>query len=106
MAGSRLIRWHLLKRGRIDFKQLSWAPIVVVVAACFWVAPARAAQYAATPPIKGALYRDGQADRYLLGGTWLFRNDPADVGLTEGWGGGSGPPGGGAPGTGPNTSDP
>ena len=31
------------------------------------------------------VYQDGQTDRYLLGGTWLFRPDQSDVGLTEGW---------------------
>jgi beta-glucuronidase len=41
--------------------------------------------YVATPPTKGALYRDGQNDRYLLGGTWLYRADPGDLGLGQGW---------------------
>jgi beta-glucuronidase len=41
--------------------------------------------YVAQPPTKGALYRDGQTDRYLLGGAWLFRADPADVGNAQGW---------------------
>jgi len=27
-----------------------------------------------------------QADRYLLGGTWLYRADPGNVGLSQGWG--------------------
>lgn len=31
------------------------------------------------------LYRDGQTDRYLLGGSWLFRADPSGVGLAQGW---------------------
>jgi beta-glucuronidase len=105
MVGSRLIRWHSVRRGRIDFKQLSRAPIVIVVASCFWVAPARAAQYAATPPIKGALYRDGQTDRYLLGGTWLFRGDPGDVGLAHGWWRDSATTAGWSPVTVPNTYD-
>jgi beta-glucuronidase len=41
--------------------------------------------YVAQPPTKGALYRDGQTNRYLLGGAWLYRADPGDVGATEGW---------------------
>jgi beta-glucuronidase len=41
--------------------------------------------YAAQPPTKGALYRDGPTGRYLLGGTWLFRADPGDVGVAQGW---------------------
>ncbi|MGH2876075.1 MAG: sugar-binding domain-containing protein, partial [Solirubrobacteraceae bacterium] len=41
--------------------------------------------YVATPPTYGALYRDGPSDRWLLGGTWLYRADPTDVGVSEGW---------------------
>lgn len=39
----------------------------------------------AQPPTKQVLYQDGQTDRYLLGGTWLFRADQTDVGLAQGW---------------------
>lgn len=39
----------------------------------------------AAPPTKGALYRDGQTDRYLLGGTWLYRADPTDSGIAQRW---------------------
>lgn len=51
-------------------------------------APTAAAQgptYLPQPPSKQVLYRDGQTDRYLLGGTWLYRADPADVGLAQRW---------------------
>ena len=50
-------------------------------------APARAQgpAYPATAPTPGALYRDGQSGRYLLGGTWLYRADPGDVGQSQGW---------------------
>ena len=41
--------------------------------------------YAATPPTLGALYRDGPSDRWLLGGTWLYRADPTDAGVAAGW---------------------
>jgi beta-glucuronidase len=41
--------------------------------------------YAATPPTYGALYQDGPSDRWLLGGTWLFRADPGDLGVAGGW---------------------
>jgi beta-glucuronidase len=41
--------------------------------------------YTPTPPTPGALYRDGQAGRYLLGGTWLYRADPGDIGLSQQW---------------------
>lgn len=40
----------------------------------------------AAPPTKSVVYEDGQTDRYLLGGTWLYRADPANVGLSQGWG--------------------
>ncbi len=39
----------------------------------------------AAPPTKGALYPDGQDDRYLLGGQWLFQADPGGVGVQNGW---------------------
>src|SRR5947209_4682185 len=52
-------------------------------------APAGQAQaqvpYVPSPPTPGALYRDGQSGRYLLGGEWLYRADPADAGLSSGW---------------------
>ncbi len=41
--------------------------------------------YTAQAPTKGALYRDGQSGRYLLGGTWLYRPDLSDVGASQGW---------------------
>ncbi len=41
--------------------------------------------YVATPPTKGALYADGQNDRYLLGGQWLYEADPGNVGVRNGW---------------------
>lgn len=40
---------------------------------------------ATDPPTQGALYPDGQDDRYLLGGQWLFEADPGDVGVQNGW---------------------
>lgn len=104
MVDPKLIPWSSVKLRWIHFKLLSRAPILVV-AACLWVAPARAAQYAPQPPTKGALYRDGQTDRFLLGGTWLFRNDPGDVGLAQGWSRDAGTTAGWSPLTVPNTYD-
>jgi beta-glucuronidase len=49
------------------------------------LAGAQGVLYPATPPPKGALYRDGQDGRYLLGGTWLYRADTTDQGLAQGW---------------------
>jgi beta-glucuronidase len=48
-------------------------------------APVQGPGYVPQPPTKGALYRDGPTDRYLLGGTWLYRADRADVGRAQGW---------------------
>jgi beta-glucuronidase len=48
-------------------------------------AAAQATSYTATPPTYGALYRDGQNDRWLLGGTWLARADPSNAGIAAGW---------------------
>jgi beta-glucuronidase len=49
------------------------------------VAHAQGVPYAPTPPTSGALYQDGQTNRYLLGGTWLSRADPSNVGIAQGW---------------------
>ncbi len=43
-----------------------------------------AGPYLATPPTKGALYPDGQDDRWLLGGEWLYQADPGNVGIADG----------------------
>ncbi len=37
----------------------------------------------ASPPTYGALYHDGQSDRWLLGGSWLYRADPTNVGIAQ-----------------------
>jgi beta-glucuronidase len=42
-------------------------------------------EYTPTPPTPGALYKDGQTGRYLLGGAWLFRADPTNIGISSGW---------------------
>ena len=39
----------------------------------------------ADTPTAQALYEDGPDGRYLLGGRWLYRADPGDVGLAEGF---------------------
>ena len=58
---------------------------VALVLLAAGVARAQAPAYTAQPPTKGALYQDGQTNRYLLGGTWLYRPDPGDVGVAQGW---------------------
>jgi beta-glucuronidase len=65
-----------------------WCSLVLCVAvalAAAGVAQAQGSAYAAQPPTPGALYRDGQSGRYLLGGTWLYRADRGDVGVADGW---------------------
>jgi beta-glucuronidase len=58
---------------------------LAVTLAMAGAAHAQGPAYAAQPPTPGALYSDGQTGRYLLGGTWLYRADPTDVGRSEGW---------------------
>jgi beta-glucuronidase len=41
--------------------------------------------YVAQPPTPGALESDGPENRYTLGGTWLYRADPEDLGISEGF---------------------
>jgi beta-glucuronidase len=59
--------------------------LVLVLAFCAPAGAQTAGPYLATPPTKGALYPDGQNDRWLLGGEWLYRADLSDVGVADGW---------------------
>jgi beta-glucuronidase len=52
-------------------------------------APAGAASVAA-PPTRPVPTVDGTTDRWLLGGTWLYRADPSDIGLGQRWWQGAG----------------
>jgi len=70
-------------RGRAWWRSLILA--VTVALAATGVGQAQGPQYVAQPPTLGALYRDGQSGRYLLGGIWLFRVDHGDVGVADGW---------------------
>jgi beta-glucuronidase len=77
--------------------RLTWARhltgallVLVLVAATLATASARARAAAltppdATPPTHGALYEDGPTDRWLLGGGWLLRLDPSNVGIAQGF---------------------
>ena len=65
-----------------------WAVLTLLTALPLVSAAAARAQgrvYQATPPTSGALYRDGQTGRYLLGGSWLYRPDLNNAGVTQGW---------------------
>jgi beta-glucuronidase len=59
--------------------------LLIVTAGIVCASASGAAAQAPQPPTKGALYTDGQTGRYLLGGPWLYRADPANVGLAQGW---------------------
>lgn len=48
-------------------------------------ATAAQADSIASAPTPGAMYRDGQTNRYTLSGAWLYRADRADAGLAGGW---------------------
>jgi beta-glucuronidase len=63
----------------------SLAALVLLLAFCAPAEGQTAGPYLATPPTKGALYPDGQNDRWLLGGEWLYRADLSNVGVTDGW---------------------
>ncbi len=75
----------MIRRGGL----MSFVPALVLALtlALSAAAPAARAQgpvYVATPPTPGTLTSDGQAGRYLLGGTWLYRADTSDLGLSQG----------------------
>src|SRR5947209_19038213 len=63
--------------------------VLVLFALLVFVIPGTASAqgpvYKPSPPTLGALYRDGQTGRYLLGGSWLYRPDTTDVGAKQGW---------------------
>jgi beta-glucuronidase len=63
----------------------SVALAALIVSCATGLASAQPVVSPATPPTLGALYRDGQTGRYLLGGTWLYRPDLTDVGVTQNW---------------------
>ena len=69
--------------------RLVWLRLAVTFAACFLGAASATANsgayYIPTPPTKGALYSDGQDNRYLLGGPWFYRADPGDSGAGQGF---------------------
>jgi beta-glucuronidase len=65
-------------------RRLVLVPLVLLLAAP-GIARAQPPAGGATPPTPGALYRDGQTGRYLLGGAWLYRADPADAGVAQQW---------------------
>ncbi len=58
--------------------------VVLALAAC-GIARAQGVPYAAQPPTENVLYQDGQTDRYLLGGEWLYRADIGDLGVAQRW---------------------
>ncbi len=65
-----------MRRGAIVLLVLGW---LIAAPAALAAAPM------AAPPTPGAPDTDGQTGRYLLGGQWLYRADPGDVGLGDNW---------------------
>ncbi len=59
--------------------------LVALLAVGASTARAQTPVYTPEQPPQQALYRDGWTNRYLLDGTWLFRADYADQGLSQGW---------------------
>src|SRR5436305_679264 len=57
--------------------------LIALAVALLAALPAAAAH--AYVPAQKALYRDGPDGRFLLAGQWLFRADPQDAGLSQGW---------------------
>ncbi len=58
--------------------------VLLTLIAALCVPASAAAQSAATPTEK-ALYKAGPSGRYLLDGEWLFRLDPGNKGLADGY---------------------
>src|SRR5687767_11625299 len=63
---------------------LAAALLTLVGTAALAIAQGGTAPPAGETPALGALYQDGQENRYLLGGSWHFRFDPAEQGEVEG----------------------
>jgi beta-glucuronidase len=63
---------------------LAAALLALAGAAALALAQGGAPQPAGDKPSRGALYRDGHTNRYLLDGTWYFRLDPGDLGEVGG----------------------
>jgi beta-glucuronidase len=66
-------------------RSLILGTLLLLALACAPTAAAQGPTYLPQPPTREVLYQDGQTDRYLLGGTWLYRADRADVGLAQRW---------------------
>jgi beta-glucuronidase len=74
-------------RGVCIMPAVRFVPALGALLLAFSLAPAaahaQAGSYQPTPPTAGALYQDGPSGRYLLGGTWLYRADKLDLGLSQ-----------------------
>ncbi len=82
------------RRGLLGPRRGRFAVLAAFAALALLTVPAGAAAQPApptpvptvtSPPTPGALYTDGQSDRWLLGGTWLYRSDPGDAGVADGF---------------------
>ena len=63
----------------------AFAAVLLAGVAAASAAPSLAAETSGDVPTLGALYEDGPDGRYLIGGDWLVRTDPADAGLRSGY---------------------
>jgi beta-galactosidase/beta-glucuronidase len=59
--------------------------VIAALFACAGFGAVAPCAFAADVPSPGALYRDGPSGRYLLGGLWYLRADPADQGRRARW---------------------
>src|SRR4051794_9277384 len=60
-------------------------PLLISLALLTAAVGAPAAAHAADGITRGTIYQDAPDNRYLLGGSWLFRLDTAGAGVTQGW---------------------
>ena len=61
------------------------APIGPTVTPAYGLPYQQLTPYAAQPLTRGALESDGQTDRFTVGGTWLYRPDPSNIGISQGF---------------------
>src|SRR5690349_168813 len=76
---------NLRRRTLLQPPPLSRPVRTILAVALLALALPGAAQAAVYTPKPKVLYTDGHTGRYLMNGTWYFRNDPLDQGLAQGF---------------------
>jgi beta-glucuronidase len=61
------------------------APVGPTVTPAYGLPYQQLTPYSAQAPTQGALETDGQTNRYTLSGTWLYRPDPSNIGISQGF---------------------